>query len=75
MRRTLLDLTSNKLLVPPLQILHNLLADRPAPRGAAGGAGGGPPCKSKKTTFKIFKKRKLQLGGNKLGWTQATKDY
>ena len=56
-------------------ILHNLLADRPAPRGAAGGAGGGPPCKSKKTTFKIFKKRKLQLGGNKLGWTQATKDY
>ena len=56
-------------------ILHNLLADRPAPRGAAGGAGGGPPCKSKKTTFKIFKKRKLLLGGNKLGWTQATKDY
>ena len=39
--------------LPPL-ILHNLLADRPAPRGAAGGAGGGPPCKSKKTTFKIF---------------------
>ena len=38
----------------PLQILHNLLADRPAPRGAAGGAGGGPPCKSKITTFKIF---------------------
>ena len=41
----------------PLQIMHNLLADRPAPRGAAGGAGGGPPCKSKKTTFKIFKKK------------------
>ena len=38
-------------------ILHNLLADRPAPRGAAGGAGGGPPCKSKNTTFKIFKKK------------------
>ena len=36
--------------LPPL-ILHNLLADRPAPRGAAGGAGGGPPCKSKNTTF------------------------
>ena len=35
-------------------ILHNLLADRPAPRGAAGGAGGGPPCKSKNTTSKIF---------------------
>ena len=43
-----------------LQILDNLLADRPDPRGAAGGAGGGPPCKSKKTTFKIFKK-KMQL--------------
>ena len=40
-----------------LQILHNLLADRPAPRGAAGGAGGGPPCKSKNTTFKIIKKK------------------
>ena len=37
--------------------LHNLLADRPAPRGAAGGAGGGPPCKRKNTTFKIFKKK------------------
>ena len=24
-------------------ILHNFLADRPAPRGAAGGAGGGTP--------------------------------
>ena len=35
----------------------NLLADRPAPRGAAGGAGGGPPCKRKNTTFKIFKKK------------------
>ena len=32
----------------------NHLADRPAPRGAAGGAGGGPPCKSKMTTFKIL---------------------
>ena len=41
----------------PLQILHNLLADRPAPRGAAGGAGGGPPCKSKKTTLKIIFKK------------------
>ena len=38
-------------------ILHNLLADRPAPRGAAGGAGGGPPCKSKNTTFEIFFKK------------------
>ena len=38
----------------------NLLADRPAPRRAAGGAGGGPPCISKNTTFKIFKKRQLQ---------------
>ena len=28
--------------LPPLT-LHNLLADRPAPRGAAGGAGGGTP--------------------------------
>ena len=35
----------------------NLLADRPAPRGAAGGAGGGPPCKRKITTFKIFEKK------------------
>ena len=42
--------------LPPLT-LHNLLADRPAPRGAAGGAGGGPPRKSKNTTFKIFKKK------------------
>ena len=41
--------------LPPL-ILHNFLADRPAPRGAAGGAGGGPPCKRINTTFKIFKK-------------------
>ena len=42
----------------PLQIMHNLLADRPAPREAAGGAGGeGPPCKSQKTTFKIFLKK------------------
>ena len=44
----------------------NLLADRPAPRGAAGGAGGGPPCKSKKTTFKIFLKKQLlpSVGGH-----------
>ena len=42
--------------LPPL-ILHNLMADRPAPRGAAGGAGGGPPCNSKNTTFRIFKKK------------------
>ena len=27
----------------------------------AGGAGGGPPCKSKNTTFEIFKKRQLLL--------------
>ena len=47
--------------IPPLQILHNLLADRPSLRGAAGGAGGGPPCNSKNTTFKIFKKRQLLL--------------
>ena len=37
--------------------LANLLAERPAPHGVAGGAGGGPPCKSKNTTFKIFKKK------------------
>ena len=39
-------------------ILHNLLADRPAPHGAAGGAGGRPPCKRKKMTFEILKKTK-----------------
>jgi hypothetical protein len=38
----------------PLQIFANHLAGRPAPRGAAGGAGGGPPCKKTKTTFKIL---------------------
>ena len=42
----------------------NLLADRPAPRGAAGGAGGGPPCKSKNTTFKIFKKKATTTSHN-----------
>ena len=48
--------------LPPL-ILHNLLADRPAPRGAAGGAGGGPPCKRKNTTFKISFKKKATTTG------------
>ena len=38
---TLLDLTSDKLLVPPLQILHNLLADRPRPPAGVGGSRGG----------------------------------
>ena len=31
--------------------LHNLLADRPAPRGAAGGAGGGTPLHKEKDDF------------------------
>ena len=35
----------------------NHLADRPTLHGVAGGAGGGPPCNSKNTTFKIFKKK------------------
>ena len=64
-------------LLPPLQILHNLLADRPAPRGAAGMQGGGPPCKSKKTTFKFFKKKQYYCSLHGLNqshiWLQSQK--
>ena len=43
--------------LPPL-ILHNLLADRLAPRGAAGGAvGGDPPAKAKIQLLKYFLKK------------------
>ena len=42
--------------LPPL-ILHNLLADRPAPRGAGGGAGGGPPAKAKLLLLKYLLKK------------------
>ena len=41
--------------------MHYLLADRPAPPQRGGGCRGGPPCKSKKTTFKIFKKSNYYL--------------
>ena len=45
----------------PLQIMHNLLADRPAPRGAAGGAGGDPPAKAKRRLLKYLKKGNYNL--------------
>ena len=41
----------------PLQIMHNLLADRPAPRGGAVGCrGGDPPAKAKRLLLKYLKK-------------------
>ena len=40
-------------------ILDNLLADRPAPRGAAGGAGGDPPAIARIRLLKYLKKRQL----------------
>jgi hypothetical protein len=39
----MLDLTNNKLFIPPLQILLNHLADRPAPCGAGGDPKGAEP--------------------------------
>ena len=51
-------------LLPPLQILHNLLADRPAPRGAAGGAGGDPPAKAKRLLLRYCKKKVTCMTAN-----------
>ena len=38
-----------------LEILDNLLADRPDPRGAAGGAGGDPPAIARIRLLKYLK--------------------
>ena len=48
----------------------NLLADRPAPRGVAGGAGGDPPAKAKRRLLRYFKKANYYLVATNWGGTK-----